>query len=343
MTRRDVIRMAVSFDEPPYVPWHIDFTEKPLKQVIEHFGTGDLSAVGNHIFNIPNPLATFREVELDKFRDAYGTVWDRSIDKDIGTPCEYPLPEPTLNGYTFPRVEDYADEQSARKLIEDNRMLFGRFEIGFSLFERAWTMRSMEGFLTDMLERPQFAHELLDAICEHDLMLLEWAMQFEPEMVHFGDDWGSQHGLIMGPRLWREFIKPRLARLYGRVREAGKVVSIHSCGDVDELFTELIEIGLDVFNPFQPEVMDVYALKREYHGKLAFHGGMSTQRVLPFGSPGKVRQETEGLLREIGRGGGYIFAPAHATPGDVPLDNILAMLDVLHSQPGAAEIADMGC
>jgi len=160
----------------------------------------------------------------------------------------------------------------------------------------------------------------------------------QSDIVHFGDDWGQQHGLIMGPRLWREFIKPRIQRMYARVREAGKIVSIHSCGDVDELFDELVELGLNLFNPFQPEAMDVYALKKKYHGQLAFHGGLSTQRVLPFGTPDEVRAETQRLIREIGRGGGYIFAPAHAVPGDVPLENILAFMEVLQSQPGYREV-----
>ena len=77
--------------------------------------------------------------------------------------------------------------------------------------------------------------------------------------------------------------------MYAAVREAGKFVMIHSCGDVDELFDDLIAIGLNCFNPFQPEVMDVYELLPRYRGRLAFHGGLSTQRTLPFGSAEDVR------------------------------------------------------
>lgn len=121
--------------------------------------------------------------------------------------------------------------------------------------------------------------------------------------------------------------------MYAPVKAAGKYVSIHSCGDVDELFDDLLAIGLDCFNPFQPEVMDVESLMRRYQGRLSFFGGLSTQRTLPYGTPDDVRRETQWLL-ELGREGGYIFAPAHAVEGDVPLENMLAFIDVLHAQPG---------
>ena len=135
----------------------------------------------------------------------------------------------------------------------------------------------------------------------------------------------------MGPKLWREFIKPELKRMFSAAKDAGKYVFIHSCGKVDELFDDLIEIGLDCFNPFQPEVMDVFTLMKKYKGKLTFHGGLSTQKTLPFGSTEDVKNETVRLL-QAGRGGGYIFAPAHAVEGDVPLENMLAFIELLKSQ-----------
>ncbi len=137
----------------------------------------------------------------------------------------------------------------------------------------------------------------------------------------------------MGPKIWREFIAPQLERMYAAVKRAGKYVMIHSCGKVDELFDDLIGLGMDCFNPFQPEVMDTFALMEKYRGRLAFHGGLSTQQPLPDGSVDDEKQQTQKLL-DAGARGGYIFAPAHAVQRDVPLENMLAFIETLHAQPG---------
>jgi uroporphyrinogen decarboxylase len=120
--------------------------------------------------------------------------------------------------------------------------------------------------------------------------------------------------------------------MYDVVRSAGKYVSIHSCGDVDELLDDLVGIGLNCFNPFQPEVMDVYAMKKKYGDRLSFFGGISTQKTLPFGTVRQVQAEVRRLLEKVGQNGGYIAAPAHAIPADAKPENIAAMLAVLNNQ-----------
>ncbi len=150
--------------------------------------------------------------------------------------------------------------------------------------------------------------------------------------VLFGDDWGQQRGLMFGAKRWRQFIKPRAAAMYKRVAAAGKAVCLHSCGKVQDLFPELIEIGLQVFNPFQPEVMDLQEMKSRYGDALTFYGGVSVQQLLPFGTPRQVRDEVRRLMDTLGRGGGFIVAPSHDMPGDVPLENLLAFIETVRAQ-----------
>ena len=209
---------------------------------------------------------------------------------------------------------------------------FRVYQIGFSLYERAWTLRGIENLLIDFHDHPDFVRGLFRALSDYNIAQVGRALEFEIDAVCFGDDWGQQHGLIMGPALWRRFIKPRIREMYGAVKSTNKFVIIHSCGDVKLVFPDLIECGLDCFNPFQPEVMDVCEMKRQFGDRLSFFGGISTQQTLPYGTVDDVRAEVQRNIEVVGKDGGYIAAPAHAIPGDAPPENIHAMLEVLQSQ-----------
>ncbi len=292
MTPREVVVTALEGQQPPYVPWSFRFTEEPREALCAHYGVSDAdldAKLGNHLLELGSDIGFFEDIDKDHRRDVFGVVWDRSVDKDIGIVADFPLKEPTLEGYTFPDPLDDRFFCDIKEKIARRPDDFRLFCLGFSLFERAWTMRGMENLMMDFIEEPEFVEELFTAIADYNLKLVEKALTYDIDAVYFGDDWGQQQGLIMGYPRWKEYIAPQLKRMYGLVRGAGKYQFIHSCGDVDELFPDLIELGLNCFNPFQPEVMDTMALMEEYRGKLSFWGGLSTQSILPHGDGGVGR------------------------------------------------------
>jgi len=323
-TKREVVVEALSFRKPPYVPWAWTMTERCAERMKARLGGADRldPFMDSHFFEIEPINGRFETVDQTHVRDTYGVIWDRSVDKD-------------LDRYEWPDVARDDLYAGVGEAFASHPHMFRRYQVGFSLYERAWTMRGMTDLLMDMVVRPEFVERLLDKIVESNLRQVRKALTFDIDAVYFGDDYGMQTGLIMGVEHWRHFFKPRLARMFGAVREAGKFAMLHSCGRVTQIFDDLVEVGLNCFNPFQPEVMDVFAIKKQYHGRLAFHGGMSIQKVLPFGTPGEVRRATQKLL-DAGRQGGYIFSPAHAVPGDVPPENLIAMMEVVRAQPGLA-------
>lgn len=339
MTKREVVRLVFEGRKPPYVPWSFGFTHEASEKLAAHFG-GKLPDLGNHLLGLGSGTGFFDDLGRDHYRDVFGVVWDRSVDRDIGVVRNCVLPEPSLDRLRLPDPRDPRFFRSIPDALAKHGDRFRVFNIGFSLYERAWTLRGMENLMMDFYDHPQFVRDLLRVIADYNIAQLRRALEFEIDCVHFGDDWGQQHGLQMGPEIWREFILPELTRMYAAVHAGGKFVSIHSCGDVDELFGDLVGIGLNCFNPFQPEVMDVPQLMQSWRGRLAFHGGLSTQRTLPYGTPEEVRAASERLLA-LGRDGGYIFAPAHAVEGDVPLANMLAFIEAAHH--GAGAMRDASC
>jgi uroporphyrinogen decarboxylase len=265
--------------------------------------------------------------------DEFGLRWNRKVDPDIG------IPEPVLNRDNF---DDYPwpDPQAPGRYDQLDATLkkypdkFQIMSLTFSLFERSWGMVGQGDFLMGMIDDRSFIEAVLDRVLEFNLALIDEGMKQCPDIdgIYFGDDFGCQRGVLMGADRWREILKPRLAKQYARAHDYGKPVFIHSCGKVEELFDDFIDSGVNCFNPFQPEVMDIYQTKKKYRNRLAFYGGISLQSLLPFGTPDQVRSEVAKIIKEIGREGGYIAAPSHVVTGDVPAENIDVMVETLKNQ-----------
>jgi uroporphyrinogen decarboxylase len=334
MNNRERVLATLSHRQPDKIPYNIGFTQVAHAKMVEYYGDPDFASKINNCLTVLGcePEGAWKEVAPDIWEDQFGVHWDQSIDKDIGTVCNRIITPETLDDYAFPDPDDPSRYANYDPMMRDRGDRFVVVNLGFSLYERGWTLAGMEDLMMAMVADKNFVHNLLNRILAFNLKMIEHACSFDVDAMMFGDDWGMQTGLQMGPKLWREFIKPRIKQMYGLVKAKGKFVFIHSCGKVDDVFPDLIECGLDVFNPFQPEVMDVFEVKRRYGEQLSFYGGISTQKTLPYGMVDEVKDEVWRLLEVVGHNGGYIAAPAHAIPADAKPENIAAMIEVLENQ-----------
>lgn len=335
MDRRERVIMALKHKETDIVPFQMDFTSDEYHKMAKYWG-------GNDFFNtIPNHLHGhayngFRG-EIDGkpgyFIDDFGVEWNRTgADKDIGVITKPVITSIENTNYTFPKVNVGRLKKEIQVTYETKQDKFFFGGIGFSMFERAWSLMSMEETLISMILNPNELTKLLEDICEYNLKVMDIYLQYPIDGFYFGDDWGQQRGLIMGASNWRMFIKPMMEKLYAKAKNAGKFVLQHSCGDNLEIFPDLIDIGLDCYQTFQPEIYDIEKVKKEFGNDLAFWGGISTQQLLPKSHPDEVRSEVKRLLEILGKNGGYIAGPTHAIPPDVPEENVVAMFEVLTNQ-----------
>jgi uroporphyrinogen decarboxylase len=325
---RERVIDALCHKQTGHIPYHIDLTAGFTRRLVKKTGCSDPERfLGNHLSKAK--YKKNKKLKGERELDLFGVTWGRDPGHgDVGIIAEHPMKEPNFKTYTFPGVKkDFAREQ-AEKLVKDNRDTFRMFLITMNYFERAWSLRGMENILMDMVLHEAFTSELFERILTHHLELLDTVLDYDFEAVYIGDDWGQQRGLIMGPSMWRKYIKPGMKRMFETIKERGKYVCLHSCGDIREILSDLVDMGLDIYNTIQPEIYDLGVLKREYGTHLAFYGAISTQQFLPYATEDEVREKTREVKRLMGKGGGYILAPTHAVTDDIPVENVLAMVEV---------------
>lgn len=241
--------------------------------------------------------------------------------KDIET---YPWPDPN-DPFLFDSVVQTITEDQGEHFITPN--------FGFALFERAWALRGFENLLMDMVLDPSFVEELLERITEIQLVLTKRYIDLGVDGGYFGDDYGAQKNMLFSPKIWLKMIKPRLRRLFTPFREAGLPIILHSDGQIGEILPDLVEIGLTCYNPVQPEVIDHAWLKKTFGSRLAYYGGISTQTVLPYGTPEQVKNSVADCIAALAPNySGLFLSPSHRLMSDIPMENVAAMLDAFSQQ-----------
>jgi uroporphyrinogen decarboxylase len=300
-----------------------------------------LTALGNDIVGIGStaPPATPTRARHDGYlEDEWGLIY-RRVPHRFGTYLEVvgrPLAGITsareLAGYRLPDPAapgrfDLARERAAR--YGQTHGLLGVVEC--TVFEMAWNLVGLEPFLVDMAWGRDYVGPLLDEVANYSIGVGLALRDLGADALLTGDDLGMEIGPMISPRMWRQWLKPRMARVLEAYRAARPdvVLAYHTCGSVLPFVDELIEIGVQVLNPIQVTAhgMDAGRLKTTYGRRLAFCGGVDQRQVLPHGTPADVEEEVRQRIAELGPGGGYVLAPTHDVQADTPVENVLAVFE----------------
>jgi uroporphyrinogen decarboxylase len=206
-----------------------------------------------------------------------------------------------------------------------------RFRLG-SFFEEAWGLRGLEQFMLDFALEPSIPAYIMDRILEVHLANLKTVLDLagdKLDTVYTYDDVATQNSLLISPKSWRELVKPRHQKILDLIHSYGKTAMYHCDGAVAPLIPELIEMGVDVLNPVQPDSkgMEPETLKTQYGDQITFHGGVDIIKTLPRGTVEQVQKEVRARVRVLGEGGGYIMCSSHHIQPDTSLENVLAMYD----------------
>ena len=331
LTHKERLRRALRHEPVDRLPTQINYTARMGEKMSARFNVSltDLAnLLDNHLVRVdlsyPERLSEDGLIRYDWWGAGHDTSEEGYFIRTS------PLANSKdLDSFIWPDPQQMDLLDGAKRRIEEfGQEYFIAPNLGFALFERAWSLRGLEQFLMDMALDRGFANKLLERITEIQLVLIQRYLELGVDGGYFGDDYGAQKGLIMSPETWRQLFRPHLERLFAPFREKGLPVIMHSDGQIQKIIPDLLEIGLTALNPVQPEVLDHAWLAENFGGKLAFYGGISTQTVLPGGSPEQVREAVRACWKQLApQGSGLLLAPSHRMMADVPMENVEAMLE----------------
>jgi hypothetical protein len=260
-------------------------------------------------------------------RDAFGVLWALEDGAEGGT-------FPAHQGHTITDLRNWRDQitvptvdaldwggvaQCVAEIDRDRCLVSGFVEMG--LFERSYLLLGMDQALMAYVTEPERMFDLVGAIADYKIALIERFDEVaDLDIIWYGDDWGTQDRLFMRPDAWRAVLKPHTRRIYDCMKRRGILVNQHSCGRIEAVVGDMVEMGADIWNPCQP-CNNLAALKLRYGDRLAFCGGIDSQFVLnrPGATAEDVRAEVRRRIDELAAGGGYVAAPSHSVPYDPAL------------------------
>jgi len=197
-----------------------------------------------------------------------------------------------------------------------------------TIWETAWYLRGMEVLMVDMAMEDEKATWLLDQITDKACYRAAIFARQGADIIGLGDDIGMQDSIMMPIEMYQKWLKPRLKKVIDAAKSANPdvLISYHSCGYIEPFIPDLIEVGVDILNPVQPECMDFQEIHNKYGEQLSFSGTIGTQKLMPYGTPEEIKKEVKRNLDIAGEKGGLFCCPTHVLEPEVPWENIEAYL-----------------
>ncbi|NUP98559.1 MAG: hypothetical protein HUU35_01755 [Armatimonadetes bacterium] len=343
MTPRERVNAAVRRQPVDRVPKEMGFTPAIAELVRQKLGPGvspaeyfgwETRGVG---FHGPTEVADF-----SRYYEGYDGL---SISPDYGTATRsagfhhffgyvFPFRETRtvaeLEAYPWP---DFTPAARHAHLEDDVRRLHeqGYHVSGFvgHIWETAWQMLGFERTFEDLALNPEIPRYVLGRIADDNCFKARRFAEAGVDMIRCGDDVGMQDRLMMQPAMWREVLKPLLAAEIAAAREVNPDIAVwyHSDGDITTIIDDLIEVGVTVLNPVQPESMSLAALAQQYGDRLSFWGTIGTQSTMPFGSPADVKAAIAESIELFAPG--LVLAPTHVLEPEVSWENIVAFHEAI--------------
>lgn len=354
MTERENLLRMFNRQRPHHLPLDVWVTEPAVDMIEEHLGTRDhIKALGCSVCNVAGEFP----VRAAEWRRAYqevlgfrvperaeigfaGLVHDVPPSETLGAAYHlremiHPLAGVTsvkqLEDLPFPDVSDDCHYVRIPEEVErlHNEGIASIGQMHCTIFELSWYLRGMEALYLDLCDRNGIADWLLDWFTNRAHEAIKRYCRVGVDIVFFGDDVGTQRGMMMAVPFWREHLKPRLRDAIRTVRKHENKhtwIAYHSDGDIRPIVEDLIEIGVELLNPVQPECMPMDEMVAKFSGRLGFWGMIGTQTTMPFGTVEDVRRAVRDLRRYAALGEQIVLAPTHVIEPDVPWENLEALV-----------------
>ncbi len=346
MTPLERFRTTCAHQRPDRLLYIADFTPDLRRRLAEHLGTDDFARHYEMFDPVPvdpEPPAGHTPADVSAYYEDANLPPGTTFDPDgvamvpSGFYHFWGYVSPLRNAQRLDDIESYPfDDHTSYATLHMTGAAAaahaaGRVAVGHvvHMYETSWQIRGYEQFLTDLIVQPDWAECLLDRVARRCLFRATAAARAGADYLLCGDDVANQTSMMFSVEMWRRFMKPRWAKIWDAARQIRPDIEIfyHSDGDITPIVPELIEIGVTILNPIQPECLDPAKVKKHFGDKVVLYGTIGTQSTMPFGTPQQVRQVVKERVQTLSADGALILAPTHVLEPDVPIANVEAFFE----------------